>query len=184
MNRRSFCAGMAASFIAPLPVGADSPKGPVFQNGTLMADGTLRWSDGGGASLQERFVKDGFREALAIGRLNLSQRERIMIRNALLTRPDGDELINLDTQYRGKILPGAMISGDGFISINPTVVTDEWTRKLFICRKWWVTVPQGDNVNHRWEVYVPAVCNNITLVPLDSALACVCDPGRDAYPRS
>lgn len=175
MNRRSFLlmgAAAAASTLVTLPAHAES----TFLNGELNTHtGTFDWTRGGGDPLQRPWRTDGFRQSLAIARLNLSGATQAGLRATLLREPFAR--VSLRSLYEGKVAGDIMVSGNGWVALRPRVLTSRWGHNKVMASWWsWTNEENGE----RWEIIVPDVCSNLILTRLGNAVPCVCDPHKDA----
>ena len=190
MHRREFFAA-AAAFCAstaatPLLAGTSPkprrrpvrPATPVFLNGEILQDGTLEWSNGGGDPLHASLKANHFRLALANRRLNLSKGLREAM-EAKLAEPPA-ETINLAEHWEGKKIPGAMLSGDGKLAVQPLLRTSRWKAGRTTLADVWYLTYHGPLRIERWQNVVPRVCGNLTIIPRGGALPCICDPQWDA----
>ncbi len=180
MDRRAFLrfAGGTALLAGFAPTSVLSQATPTFLNGIVGADGILNWGNGGGDPLQTHLRVDGFRPALSLPRLRLSAGLQATIRDVILN--GNNERIDLDQLYRGQVLAGVMVSGNGWLALYPRVMTVQWTNRNFGATSWFVTHTNPGGQIERWQVIVPDICSNLILIPRGGALPCVCDPRLDA----
>jgi hypothetical protein len=151
---------------------------PTPLNGSVGVDNQLVWSNGGGDPLHSHLRADGFRQALALPGLNLSAGLQSAIRSAILTRAPDDPNVDL-RRYQDQTIEGVMLSGSGWLAVNPTVDTASWTVSTYSADTWFVTYTNPTGVTERWMVIAVDICGNLILVPLTVALPCICNPAED-----
>lgn len=175
MNRRSFITATVACMatVAPTSVFASTS----FLNGELNERSkTFDWTGGGNDPLQFPWRTDGFRQSLAIERLNLSNRTKRGLQRKLKEQP----AVRLDMRdiYEDKVVGDLMISGNGWIALRPRLVSSRWRSGRSTRASWWTWT--DTSTWERWELLVPDVCSNLILTRLGQAVPCVCDPTKDA----
>jgi hypothetical protein len=173
MNRRHF---LTTAAVFTLLGGQTNAQARIsFPNGEVVG-GALHWSNGGGDPLRSQFRADYYRAALAHSRLNLPLALQEVIRGRIMTVEP--EIFDLRT-YNNQVLPGVMMSGDGWLAINPVVQTNRWGRRDYLARSWFVTWRNTNGHTERWQVIIADVCGNLILIPRGGALPCVCRPDLD-----
>lgn len=171
MNRRFFLTSLVSTFAtSALSAGSQS-----FLNGELNnVTKTFDWSNGGGDPLWRQWRQDGFKQTLAIPRLNLLPRVQRGLQQTL-SRPPQNR-VNLAQVYEGKVIGDVMVSGNGVLALKPRIVTHRWRRGRSTMASWYVwTDPK---TRERWEVIVPDVCHNLVLRRLGEAVPCFCVPEK------
>ncbi len=169
MKRRHFLSLSAATlFASSLSVMAQQRI--VFPNGEVIG-GQLHWSNGGGDPLRLSMSN-----ALAQPRLNLQPGLQQAILHKMREAP---EIIDL-RMYNNQVLPGVMMSGDGWLAVNPVIQTSRWQRQNFAARSWFLTWRDASGQVQRWQFIIADVCRNPILIPRGGALPCICNPVLDA----